>query len=81
MTWVIERRPRRDPIAYWGHGDRWFARRPAPSYAQQLHPVPEQACRFHSWNAVFEVAEWLRLNEKLEYGEVIAIVTMPEVGA
>lgn len=74
MPWLIERRAPKAPAAYWAKGDRWFARRPALSFAPLINPVPDQALRYHNYDVALEIAEWLRGNTALEYGEVIALV-------
>lgn len=75
MPWLIERRAPNEPTAYWSEGDRWYARRPALSFAPLIHPVPDQAHRYHHYDVALDIAEWLRGNTSLEYGTVIALVT------
>lgn len=74
MSWLIERRTPKEPTAYWSKGDRWYARRPALSFAPLINPVPDQALRFHDYDIALEIAEWLRRDIRLAYGEVIALV-------
>jgi hypothetical protein len=75
-AWLIERRAPQEPTAYWGKSDRWFVRGPQTCGRGR---VPEAALQFQDYDAALEIAEWLRLNQPLAYGEVIAVIPMPEV--
>lgn len=79
MAWVIQRRAPQEPLAYWGKREVWVLR--APSKPATPPRIPESAAVYHDWDVAFQVAEWLRLNQPIAYGEVIALTNAPDGSA
>jgi hypothetical protein len=79
VAWVIQRTAPQEPTTFWGVLDRWVARPPATKTAQVgKFRVPTTAVRFQDWDAAYQVADWLRSNQPLAHGEVIAVISEPE---
>lgn len=82
MCWLIQRTAPHEPVSYWGVANRWVRRRVAAKVGEVLKSrIPDGALKLHDWDNAYQVAEWLRANQDLEYGEVIAVVPEPEPAA
>jgi hypothetical protein len=81
MPWIIQRTAPQQQTSFWGRNDRWVMRLPArkPCEVGQYR-VPECAARYESHDTAFDVAEWLRTNQPLCFGEVIAVISEPIAG-
>lgn len=77
-AWVIQRTAPQQQTSFWGRNDRWVLRVPMQRTAELgKFRVPECAARFSSYDAAHDVARWLRDNQPLCHGEVIAVITEP----
>lgn len=79
MAWLIRRTAPQEQTAYWGKREVWVLRPPAAKPAEALKPrIPQGAAVFYDWDIAHQVAEWLRTNQPLAYGEVISLADAPE---
>lgn len=79
MAWLIQRTAPGDPVAFWGKNDRWIHRPRIKTTGEILKPrIPDLAARYEDYDAAFDIAEYLRANQPLAHGEVIAVIPNPE---
>jgi hypothetical protein len=79
MPWLIQRTGAQTQTSFWGRAERWIVRTPAVKTTELgKYRVPEGAARYMSYDAAFDVAQWLRTHQTMCFGEVIAVVSEPE---
>lgn len=78
MPWIIQRTAPQEKTSFWGRNERWVVRLPVKKLAEAgSYRVPDCAARYITWEAAFDVAEWLRTHQLMAHGEVIALVSEP----